>query len=170
MSQIPFPIIFFSVFIILIVLLNYLQSKNSLKYHQKIKDCLKQNSIKFDLVILPKTETYQIGRKINEGIRMTKCEILVTTDAVIILGKTIFNIHSKPLIFTRNLAYSTLFPYAKVVMPKKINLDSFSNSIYFEFGEASFLDYCFMIRMYNVEHEIKNKIELALNKKQSTNC
>ena len=163
MNQIPIPVIFFSAFIILAILLNYLHSKTAFKHHQKIKDWLEQNSIKFESAIVPKAETSQIGRKMNEGIGMAKCEILVTNDAVIILGKTHFNLNSNPLIFTKKFDYKLLFPFAKVIMPNKINLNSFSNSIYFEFGDASFSDYCFMIRIYNVQNEIKNKIEFALN-------
>ena len=163
MNQIPIPFIFFPALIILTVVLNYLHNEAALKYHQKIKDWLKQNSIKFDSAIFNKVETSQIGRKMNEGIGMAKCEILVTNDSVIILGKTLLNIHSNPIIFTRNFDYTQRFPFAKIVMPNKINLNSFSNSVYFEFGEASFSDYCFMIRIYNVEIEIKNKIKLALN-------
>ena len=163
MNQIPVPVIFFAAFIILAVILNYLQNKTTIKYHQKIKDWLTQNSIEFDSTIFLKVKTSMIGRKMNEGFGMAKCEILVTNDALIILGKTLLNINSNPIIFTRNFDYAMRFPFAKVVTPNKINLHSFSNSIYFEFGKASFSDYCFMIRIYNVENKIKDKIESVLN-------
>lgn len=164
MNQIPIPVIFFLIFITLTVLLNYLHNKKAAKYHQIIKDWLRQNAIQFEATDLLKVETSQMGRKINDGIGMAKCEMLVTNDAVIILGKTLLNINANPIIFTKNLEYAKKFTFAKIVMPNKINLDSFANSIYFEFGEASFKNYLFTIRIYNVQSEFKNKIALALNK------
>ena len=163
MNQIPIPIIFISAFIILVLILNYLHNKKAFKYHKVIKDWLKQNSIEFDSTDFLKAETSQIGKKMNDGIGMVKCEIIVTNNAVIILGKTLLNINSNPIIFTRDFDYALRFPFAKVVIPNKINLNSFSNSTYFEFGEASFSNYLFKIRIYNVKEEIKSKIESALN-------
>jgi len=161
MNHIPIPVIFFLIFITLTVLLNYLHNKKAAQYHQIIKEGLRQNAIEFDATGWLKAETYKIGRKINDGIAMAKCEMLVTNDAVIILGKTLLNINSNPIIFTKNVEYAKRFAFAKTVMPNKIDLDPLANTIYFEFGEATFKNYLFTIRIHNVDNEFKSKIALA---------
>lgn len=156
-------IIILLIFAGVVALFVYLSNKAFEKKYIHIADTLRDELIvKLEQV---KCETFCSGAK-NGGYYFTHCDLLITEDAMIILGYSrflSFKRLSVPLVLTTNPSfYFFRFPYAKLIQPKKINLNSFNGDIYIEFVNPGFIDTNVEIRLKDIPEEVKDKVNANL--------
>jgi hypothetical protein len=103
-----------------------------------------------------KAESLVSGRKSKaaEQSHFKRCDVYILPDAVFIATYLpIFGmkVARRPLLITRNISSYSEFQ-ASGVLPdiKKINPDSFSNSVYIEYGESSLKSHSADIHLYGL--------------------
>ena len=148
-----YPFIFFSA----IALIIYLTQKAN---HNNVIKQLENFYNKFDKEILHekksvKCETFTSGRK-NSGYLFTKCDLIFLKNELVIIpfytmGK--YKIYKNFLILNDN----SLTGIGKL---KRLNLNSFGNDVYIEYGESSFTSTNVEIRLKNLTQEEKNLINI----------
>lgn len=102
-----------------------------------------------------KCETYTSGRK-TSAYRFNTCDLIFLKDSFVIIGYDDFG-NSKN--FTNYLKFTNGLVNDRDKL-KKINLNSFGNDVYIEFGESSFSSTNVEIRLKNLTEEEKKLIKV----------
>lgn len=130
------PAIFFLLLIIgLMILLRVRRHKANKAAHSILQDnfndkfTFRKTNVKADI--------FTIGAAKNTEFRFSNCNVCTLPDAIVLFGfnDIFYKSYTIPIILTANTsAYEDLSAQAKVVQPKKFNLNSFGD-VYIEFGE-----------------------------------
>lgn len=151
-------VIFAGVFVLTV----YLSNRGLQKQYTQIADALSdQVIVKLEQV---KCETFCSGAKYG-GYYFTGCNLLITADALVILGYSRFMSFKRlavPLVLTTNPSFFLFrFPYAKLIKPKKLNLNSFNGDVYIEFVNPGFINTNVELRLKGLSEEVKDKLEFC---------
>lgn len=138
----PLVIIGFVIFIV------YQKGKNN-KERTEFALLLLQRDI-IDTIKNVKAEVFASGQRGSKDFYFRKCDMYVLPDAIFLVTYTFFG-NGKPLLLTVNRDKYARF-IAGGILPdiKKINPDSFSNSVYIEYGESSFSSVGVDIHLYGL--------------------
>ena len=161
MNYIPF--IIFPIVFLIIFFDRFYSHKKVVQELQKIK--------KMEFKLIAKKEnvrcsTMTSGRKKIDSL-YRKADLYFMNDALIIAGYYNFlqrKIYKNLLIATQELEfYKDNFENAdEIIIPKKLNLNSFNNDVYIEFGESSFTSTNVEIRIKNLTNEEKMQIKIYI--------
>lgn len=102
-----------------------------------------------------KAETFTSGRK-NYSFHFRKCDLIFLKKGIVIIP--FFNIGKHK--FYKEILFINVDSVAGIGKLKKINLNSFGNDVYLEFGEASFTSTNVEIRLKNLTEEEKKLINI----------
>lgn len=155
------PFIFFSLFYIIIFFNRFYTHKRIVVELQKL------NNIATKLIAKKKDvkcNTLTSGRK-KVGFSYRNADLYFMNDALIVAGYFNFmkrKVYCSLLIATKELEFYTLnFVNAdEVIAPKNINLNSFNNDVFLEFGESSFKSTNVDLRIKNLTVEEKKLINI----------
>ncbi len=159
MNYIPF--IIFPIFLIVIFYDRFYSHKKVIVELQRLKN------IQFKLIAKKenvKCNTMTSGRK-NIGFLYRKADLYFMNDALIIAGYFNFmqrKVYRSLLIATKSLEFykENFVNTDEIIVPKKLNLNSFNDDVYIEFGESSFTSTNVEIRLKNLTKEEKMKIKI----------
>ena len=147
-------------FVGVVTLIIYTKNQSLKKQYANIVDALGERII-IHLEHV-KCETFSSGAK-NGGYYFSQCDLYVTENALVILGYSrvlSFKQLSVPLVLTTDSSFHFVrFPYARLIKPKKINLNSFNGDIYIEFESPGFIKTNVEIRLQGISDQVKNKLE-----------
>ena len=155
-----FVLIYFVVFFGIALFIKYSIS-NSVKNQFKNLEEIKSKLIleKYNV----RSENITIGLR-NTQFLFRKAELKFLDDAFFIFGYSKvfkYKFYSCLIILTHNENYyRKLFKGAKIVIPKKVNLNSFDKDVYIEFGEAGFTTTSVEIRLKGLSDQEKEKIKI----------
>lgn len=97
------------------------------------------------------------------GFNFNRCDLYLIPNALVILGYTNigpFKHLSPPIILTAEKeVYPTSFVYAKVIKPKKINLNSYHGEVYIEFEVKTWMTTNVEIRLKGISNENKETLK-----------
>lgn len=138
----PFVIIGIVIFIV------YQKTKTNKERTRFALSLLQDNAI--DIIKNIKAEVFASGQRGSKDFYFRKCDMYVLPDAVFLVTYTLFG-NGKPLLLTTNKEKYVRF-IAGGILPeiKKINPDSFSHSVYIEYGESSFSSVGVDIHLYGL--------------------
>ena len=141
----------------------YINNKNIKPIQSLIATKLAGSLILPDLI---KSEISLLGRsRTYTSLIFNYCKIIITDDAVILLGIKIgiFKIkrYVRPIILTQNTSlYTSLFPSEQVVTPSKINKRSYKNAFYIHAVlKDKLIDTNLDIRLLGLNDDISNKMD-----------
>lgn len=107
--------------------------------------------------------TFGSGAK-NSNYIFNRCDLYLTDDAAIIFGYTPlgqFKLLRSPIILTASQArYLRFSLLSTVIAPGKLNVNSFNNEVFIEFGEAGWRTTNVEIRMKELSNEEKELIAI----------
>ena len=152
--------IFFLFAVFLIYFLNQQTRKENLIIVEAIKD-----TIVFSLTNVV-CSTFKSGIK-GGNFDFNRCDLYLNEDALIILGYKkigVFEYLSSPVIVVGNYEeYPLSFKSAKVMKPKKINMNSFNNEVYIEFEVKGWMTTTLEIRLKHISFDNKEKLKTIVN-------
>lgn len=152
MSYLPILIFFLVVF--LFFYMNTKRRNNEIEKKIAFNDDLLSDQIVARKNFV-KCETYTSGRK-TSAYRFNTCDLIFLKDSFVIIGYDDFG-NSKN--FTNYLKFTNGLVNDRDKL-KKINLNSFGNDVYIEFGESSFSSTNVEIRLKNLTEEKKKLIKV----------
>lgn len=152
MSYLPILIFFLVVF--LFFYMNTKRRNNEIEKKIAFNDDLLSDQIVARKNFV-KCETYTSGRK-TSAYRFNTCDLIFLKDSFVIIGYDDFG-NSKN--FTNYLKFTNGLVNDRDKL-KKINLNSFGNDVYIEFGESSFSSTNVEIRLKNLTEEEKKLIKV----------
>jgi hypothetical protein len=98
----------------------------------------------------------------NRDYLFSNCDIHLTADAIIILGYTNSNVIemlSTPIILTKSVAaYENEFDFARVFAPKKVEITTYNDAIFLDFGKGAITSTNVEITLRCVSEEGRSKI------------
>lgn len=136
----------------------FAQNKNQLS----VLDWLSLNNINYETLSNIKCELHGNRNTGNANV----CELILTDEALVILGEynsKLFSSKLKPIVLTNQIkTYKGLIKFGWLNYPKKINFNSYSDSIFIEFGTI-LGTYHLSIRLIGVDTEFKEKIQKSFS-------
>lgn len=136
------------VFLCIVILISRQKIKANKKRTQFVLSQMEGDII--DTIEGVKAEVFASGRKGSKDFYFRKCDIYVLEDAVFLATYSLLG-QGKPLFLSANQDKYAHFK-AGGIFPdiKKINPDSFSHSVYIEYGESSFSSVGVDIHLYGL--------------------
>ena len=154
-------IVFPSLLIGLILLVNYLNNISRRKNYEIVMKALAEKVITHLENV--KSETSSIGVK-GRGYYFSRCELVITEDALIIFGWGRikgFKQLTAPLILTKNPAYFDNFPFAKPIWPKSLALNSFGGDVRIGYTQRGFIDTDVEFVFKGIPDEVKAQLHFV---------
>lgn len=114
-----------------------------------------------------KCKTFLSGFKMGDYY-FNRCDLVVTRTSVIIYGYSRllnYKWYARPLVFSPAMMPSG-YASGKQVVPKKVNLHSFDNSVYIEFVISGFMDTNVDLKIFDVPEEVREKMVFLENPNQ----
>lgn len=164
-------IVFISLFIGLILLVNYLNNISRRKNYEIVMKALAGEVITHLENV--RSETSSIGLK-GRGYYFSRCELVITEDALIIFGWGRikgFKQLTAPLILTNNPAYFDNFPFAKPIWPTSLALNSLGGNVCISYTQPGFIDTDVEFVFKGIPYEVKAQLlfinDLKINQLQA---
>jgi hypothetical protein len=164
-------IVFISLFIGLILLVNYLNNISRRKNYEIVMKALAGEVITHLENV--RSETSSIGVK-GRGYYFSRCELVITEDALIIFGWGRikgFKQLTAPLILTSNPTYFDNFPFAKPIWPTSLALNSFGGNVCISYTQPGFIDTDVEFVFKGITDEVKAQLlfinDLKINQLQA---